>query len=365
MTKVILAVNIGSSTIKFKVFGHEECLPIFVEGAITNIGKEPVLMISEGEMELREQVFVKEPEEMIKHIFSWIDLNKSDLDIVTIGHRIAHGGTTFKEPVVVTDEVINKLQALSSLVPLHQSYSVKTIQLARKWKPKAKQIACFDTSFHSNHSPLFSTYALPQALRDQGLRQYGFHGLSYEWIVRALKKDYPQIAQGRIIVAHLGSGASLCAIKDGKSIDTTMGMTALDGLPMNTRCGSLDPGAVLFMMKDLGMSSEQIEYTLYQCSGLKALSGTSGDVKTLSDTPSAHSKFAIDYFCLKTAQHAGKMAVAIGGVDAIVFTGGIGENSSEIRNAIVNHLKFMMPFDTLVIPTNEERMIAIHAFNKG
>jgi len=227
--------------------------------------------------------------------------------------------------------------------------------------PNTLQIACFDTAFHAHHTPIFTQYALPQWLRDKGIRRYGFHGLSYEWIVHYLHQHDPKLAVGKIIAAHLGNGASLCAIKNGISIDTTMGMTALDGLPMGTRCGSLDPGIGIYMARELGLSPAEIESILYKESGLLGLSGLSNDVAILQESTQAKALFALDFFCLRSAQLMGMMAVALGGVDGIIFTGGIGENSEFVRNKILDHLEFLQPYMIRIIPANEERMMAMQS----
>ncbi|MGB3874826.1 MAG: hypothetical protein WA980_03140 [Shinella zoogloeoides] len=221
-------------------------------------------------------------------------------------------------------------------------------------------IACFDTAFDAGHAPLFQAFAVDATLRDQGIRRYGFHGLSYEWIARVLASEHPDLARGRVVVGHLGNGASLCALKDGASVDTTMGMTALDGLPMGSRTGAIDPGAVTYMLRNLGMGSDDVEHALYERSGLKGLSGLSNDVKTLLESTASRADFALDYFALKVAQFAAVMAVSMGGLDAVVFTGGVGENAGPVRDAILARLEFLRPFRTLIIPANEERMLAIH-----
>ena len=225
------------------------------------------------------------------------------------------------------------------------------------------QIACFDTAFHAQHTPLFTTYALPEHLREQGIRRYGFHGLSYEWIAYSLRQNEPELAKGRVIAAHLGNGASLCAMRNGISIDTTMGMTALDGLPMGTRCGTLDPGVVIYMIRELKLSSNDAESILYHQSGLLGLSDWTHDVRLLQGSNESKARFALDYFCMRAAQLAGMMAVALGGIDGIVFTGGIGENSNFIRDTILHHLDFLRPFEVRVIKADEGRMMAMHTMS--
>jgi acetate kinase len=267
----------------------------------------------------------------------------------------------FVEPVLMTPTVLTQLHLLGTLAPLHQPQSLAAIEIINTIKPDLRQIACFDTAFHAKHHPLFNHYALPDSMRQQGIRRYGFHGLSYEWIVQELKSKHPELYRGRVIAAHLGNGASLCAIQRGASIDTTMGMTALDGLPMGTRCGSIDPGAVIYMMRELGLSAQRIEEILYNESGLLALSGISYDARQLLASRKAEAKFALDFFALKTAQFIAMMAVSVGGIDGIVFTGGIGENMSTVRDDILAYLQFLRPFDVHIIPANEERIMAQHA----
>ena len=225
------------------------------------------------------------------------------------------------------------------------------------------QIGCFDTAFHKNHAPVFRHYALPKYLRDQGIRRYGFHGLSYEWVAHELAKEHPQIAQGRVVAAHLGNGASLCAMRAGESVDTTMGMTTLDGLPMGTRCGSIDPGVVLYMLRVLNLEPERVEQILTCDSGLVGLSGISHDVQDLLASESEEAEFALQFFCTMAAQHIARMAVSLGGFDALVFTGGIGEHVESVRTQIKEMLSFLMPFEVLVISANEERMIAEHCWS--
>jgi acetate kinase len=235
------------------------------------------------------------------------------------------------------------------------------IDIISKINPDILQIACFDTAFHADHDPLFTSYALPEKWRDKGIRHYGFHGLSYEWIAYALRRDEHVLATGRIIAAHLGNGASLCAMHNGVSIDTTTGMTALDGLPMGTRCGNLDPGAVIYIIRDLNLSPDEVEHILYSESGLLGLSGSTNNVKELQESADKNAQFALDYFSLKVAQFMGAMAVALGGVDGVIFTGGIGEHSAFVRDKILARIAFMKPFEVRVIPANEERMMAMQA----
>ena len=310
----LLTLNTGSSSVKFRLFGLEKTLPLLASGKISGIDGTPVFDASK-ENGVPETYPLSEGlshEEAIDLVLKWLEDNR--LPISVVAHRIVHGG---------------------------------------------EQYGCFDTAFHARHDPLFQEFALPKSIRNKGVKRYGFHGLSYDWITHCLKRDYPHLAKGKIVAAHLGNGASLCAIKNGRSIDTTMGMTALDGLPMGTRCGALDAGAVLYMLRELGLSLEDVENILYNESGLKGLSGLTNDVKVLSESTDEAASFALKYFALKTAQYIAAMTVSIGGMDALIFTGGIGENGESIRGMILENLSFLSPFEHHIIPANEERIMAI------
>lgn len=269
-----------------------------------------------------------------------------------VAHRIVHGGDTFIKPTLLNNDVLNELEKFSGFAPLHQPHNLNAVRIIQKLLPHVPQYGCFDTAFHAGHDELHSTFAIPKELRDLGLKRYGFHGLSYDWISRQLETK-------RAVIAHLGSGASLCAVLNGKSIDSTMGLTALDGLPMATRSGSIDAGLIIYLSKNLNYTPEQIEKILYSESGLKGLSGISGDFQTLLESADERAKFAIDYFIFKVAQHIAMMAVGLGGMDQLIFTGGIGENSELVRHRIVERLSLLKAFEVLTIPTNEEKMIAI------
>ena len=316
----ILTLNIGSSTVKYAVF----------EG-------DGLELIEKNNVSLNQD---------IASIFK--DFLKPDV----IAHRIVHGGDRFIKPTLLTDNVLKELEKFLPFAPLHQPHNLNGVRVLQKLFQGVPQYGCFDTAFHAGHDDIYSTFAIPSDLRDKDLKRYGFHGLSYDWISM-------QISAPRMIVAHLGGGASLCAMLNGKSIDSTMGLTALDGLPMATRSGSIDAGLILYLSQHLKYSPEQIEKILYFESGLKGLSGISGDIKTLLSSPNPRAKFAIDYFTFKTAQHIAMMTVSLGGLDSLVFTGGIGENAESIRTEILNHLLFLPMFETHVIKTNEEKMMAI------
>jgi acetate kinase len=297
-----------------------------------------------------------------------------------IGHRVVHGGARHADAVVIDDPVIDELDALTPLAPLHQPHNLAAIRAVREAAPELLQVACFDTAYHATNGVMAQLFALPYHYFEDGIRRYGFHGLSYEYIARHLHSVAPDIARGRVIVAHLGNGASLCAMNDGKSVETTMGLTALDGLPMGTRCGALDAGAVLWMMAR-GMDHAAIEKLLYHESGLKGLSGLSSDMRELLASDSELAKLAIDFYTYRIAQEIGKLAVVLGGIDGIVFTAGIGENSPPIRAQVMERLKPLFGIEVdasanaanhehistresrvpvFAIRTDEEGMIALH-----
>jgi acetate kinase len=362
MTETVLVLNAGSSSVKFQLFAYKKELPLLADGKVTAIGADAVFH-AQSEETKGDTVTKNLPpkathEDALRTIIDWVHNLSNGWRIAAVAHRIVHGGTEFTEPARITSDVFHRLKKLIPLAPLHQPHSLAAVGIANALLPHVPQIACFDTAFHARHDPLFTCFALPQAIADKGVRRYGFHGLSYEWIVQVLKEKHPQLAKGRIIAAHLGNGASLCAMQAGQSVDTTMGMTALDGLPMGTRAGALDAGAVIYMIRDLGLPPEKTEHILYEQSGLKGLSGMSGDVKILLESKDANARFALDYFALKVAQYIAMMAVSLGGVDGIVFTGGIGENASPVREAVMGRLAFLGSIPALVIPANEERVMA-------
>lgn len=364
MTGTLLTINTGSSSVKFQVFSSTPELSLLARGKVSNLGTKPLFSAINEKLTVQSPPKTLDPEydqeQAIRLIMDWI-YQQNDWDIKAVAHRVVHGGELFTESTLITPSIINQLKQFNSLAPLHQPHNLAAIEIIQQFHPELPQIACFDTAFHAHHSSLFTTYALPKSLRDRGIRRYGFHGLSFEWIAHSLKKDYSSLAKGRIIAAHLGNGASLCAMQNGVSIDTTMGLTALDGLPMGTRCGSLDPGAIIYMLRHLGLSLEEVEKILYDDSGLLGLSGLTNDVKELQNSEDPNAHFALDYFCLKGAQYIGMMAIALGGVDGIVFTGGIGENSELVRTNILSRIQCLQPFSVLVIPANEEKMMAMHA----
>lgn len=339
----ILTLNIGSSTVKYAVF----------EGDGLELMEKKTLAICHPEQGEGSSLLLKRDSSvalLLQNDMMSIFKNLSKPDVII--HRIVHGGDKFIKPTLLTDEVLNELEKFLPFAPLHQPYNLDGVHVLQNLFEGVPQYGCFDTAFHAGHDELHAIFAIPADLRERNLKRYGFHGLSYDWISR-------QISAPRMVVAHLGSGASLCAMQNGKSIDSTMGLTALDGLPMATRSGSIDAGLILYLSQHLNYTPDQIEKILYFESGLKGLSGISGDIKTLLSSSDPRAKFAIDYFTFKTAQHIAMMAVSLGGLDSLIFTGGIGENAESIRTAILNHLSFLPAFETHVIKTNEEKMMAI------
>lgn len=367
MTDCFLVLNTGSSSVKFRLFGWREDLPPIAGGKVTDIGGQAAFRAkTEGGQEAREGLSADATHETaLIFVLAWLEKNVAPgTGLIGVAHRIVHGGERYAAPVRLTQDVMDDLRALRALAPLHQPHNLAAVDILAAQRPGLPQYGCFDTAFHAGHEELFHAFALPAHIRDKGVRRYGFHGLSYDWIAQCLKRDLPHLAPGRVVAAHLGNGASLCAMKDGKSIDTTMGMTALDGLPMGTRCGAIDPGAVTYMIRALGLSVEETERVLYEESGLKGLSGLTNDVRTLSASDDARARFALDYFAFRTAQHIAAMAVSLGGMDGLVFTGGIGENAASVREKILERLAFLPAFETHVIATDEERRMAQDIFER-
>lgn len=362
--EAILAINAGSSSVKFQLFAHTPSLELLAKGKVDDIGSTPSFSAMDEKTQQTEKK-VLDPgctqENALNFILDWVAKQDGSWQLAAVVHRIVHGGSLFTQSVLISPGVIKKIRQLIPLDPLHQPHNLAAMEIIGKMKPDLPQIACFDTAFHSGRDRLFTEYALPKKIRDKGIRRYGFHGLSYAWIAHTLRQDSPKLAAGRIIAAHLGNGASVCGMQNGVSIDTSMGLTALEGLLMGTRCGTLDPGAVIYMIRNLGISPDEAEHIFYNESGLLGLSDWTNDVKLLQGSNNSQAQFALEYFCLRTAQFMGQMAVALGGVDGIVFTGGIGEHSAFVRDTILSRLEFMKPFEMRVIPANEERVMAMHA----
>lgn len=361
-TSVLLVLNAGSSSLKFQVF-EEASLSALMAGKVTGLGTKAQLSatFAGAAPAVRTGLPAADHDAALAAVIDLIDQHDDGWHLAAVVHRVVHGGARFHAPVVLTPEIVRELAALAPLAPLHQPHNLDGIAASQRLARHALQVACFDTAFHARRDPLFEAFALPASVRDQGVRRYGFHGLSYEWLAHELARTRPDLHSGRVVAAHLGNGASLCALRAGRSVDTTMGMTALDGLPMGTRSGAIDAGAVIYLQRELGMAAGEVEHLLYQESGLKGLSGFSSDMQALLASNDPQAAFAVDYFALKVAQYTAVMAVSLGGLDALVFTGGIGENAEPVRAAVRARLQVLGDFETLTIPANEERMMALHA----
>jgi acetate kinase len=382
----ILVVNAGSSSVKFQIFDQKATgdPQRLIKGQFDGIGTRPRLR---AEARDRKALIDKthSPQEIsdvataIGAAGNWLRETQK-IELAAVGHRVVHGGPDYDRPVVINKDVLKRLEQFSSLAPLHQPNNLAPIRTLLARRPELLQVACFDTAFHRSHGPLADHYAIPEKFYREGVRRYGFHGLSYEYIAGRLPEFGPAIAKGRVIVAHLGSGASMCALANGRSVESTMGFTALDGLPMGTRPGQIDPGVLLYFLAEKGMSVKEVEDLLYRQSGLKGLSGISNDMRELEASASPAAALAIDYFVYRIALNAGMLAAALNGIDAFIFTAGIGENSASIRARVAEKLAWLgVDFDitanktggpliskphskvaVYVIGTDEEFMIARH-----
>jgi acetate kinase len=386
MSDAIIVVNAGSSSLKFSIYRvADRELDLAASGQIEGLGTSPHFKAKDAQGAVLADAKVESAagrfghSEGFAYLAQWLRSHYAGrLEPVAIGHRMVHGGLEFVEPTLINAEVLAALEKLIPLVPLHQPHNLAGVRAVTALRPDLPQVACFDTAFHRNRPTVTERFGLPDEMFRRGLRRWGFHGLSYEFIARQFKRLAPQSASGRVIAAHLGSGASMCAMKDGRSFDTTMSFSALDGLPMGTRCGSLDPGAVLLLLQH--MSREELQDLLYKKSGLLGISGVSNDVRELlaSDNPLAAE--AIDFFVYRAIREIGSLTAGLGGLDALIFTAGIGENSPVIRGRICEGLEWLgiridpganerglkriSPANASpsvwVIPTDEERVIAEH-----
>jgi acetate kinase len=380
--------NAGTSPLKFLICAVAGArLERRVRGQIDGIGVHPRLRASGPEgTALADHAFASadlpDLPAATAELRRWL-ASLGGFELRAIGHRVVHGGPVHDRPVRIDADVLARLTALAPLAPLHQPHNLAPIGLAAEIDPAMPQVACFDTAFHRGHAAHTDCYALPQTLYDQGVRRYGFHGLSYEYVAERLRAVAPDVAGGRVIVAHLGSGASMCGLREGRSVESTMGFTALDGLPMGTRPGQLDPGVVLYLIEQRGMSAAEVGDLLYKRSGLKGLSGVSNDMRDLLASDDPRAAFAIDHFVYRCGLMAGLLAAALGGVDAFVFTAGVGETAAPIRARIAERLVWLgaeldpaandagaarisppaSRVALLVVPTDEELMIARHTLS--
>ena len=386
MSDFALVLNAGSSSLKFCVYGRREEKEWMLDarGQIDGIGSSPKLAVRDGSGKSTEErplpPAVRDGRAAFDILAGWLQDKYGSARIVAVGHRVVHGGAKYAKPRVITPQVIEDLRALIPLAPLHQPYNVGAIEAVAERIPSVPQVACFDTGFHRGQPEVAQLVPLPEEIRATGVQRYGFHGLSYEYIATVLPEIAPDVADGRVVVAHLGSGASLCAMKRRASVDSTLGFTALDGLCMGTRPGSTDPGVVLHMFQTLNLSAAEVEKILYKKSGLLGVSGISNDMRDLEASSHPRAKQAIDYFVYQAAKHLGALAAVLRGLDALVFTAGIGEHSGTIRRRICEASAWLgIELDNsanerhgpriskegsrvavYVIPTNEELMIARH-----
>jgi acetate kinase len=390
MTDAVLTINAGSSSIKFALFEIDDDDPptLASRGEIETIESAPHFIARDARGEVSTERRWSQDQTnfqtLVEKVIGWAEGHLGGDALRAVGHRVVHGGTRFDGPCVVTPGILDELDALTPLAPLHQPHNLAPIRAIAKARPRLPQVACFDTAFHRTMPTVATRFALPRKLEDEGVRRYGFHGLSYEYIARRLREIAPRTAAERVIAAHLGNGASLCAMHDGRSVDTTMGFTALDGLVMGTRCGNLDPGVILYLEQQRGMSAKQVEHMLYHDSGLLGVSGgIASDMRELLASDDPRAREAVELFAFRTAREIGALTGSMGGLDGIVFTAGIGEHAAMVREMVCARLGWLgvkldaaanardagviSAFDSRielrVIPTDEEAMIARHTLD--
>jgi acetate kinase len=387
MGNLIIVLNAGSSSLKFTIYVDTEGKPsALYDGQIEGIGTAPRFKVKDDSGKVVEEKTWPpgsslDHEGAIDALFAWgRDVLNSTDRIVAVGHRVVHGGLKYTKPTVVNDHILNDLEKFVPLAPLHQPHNLAPIRVIAKRDPGMPQVACFDTSFHTSIPNLAQAFALPRKYTEQGVRRYGFHGLSYEYISTVLPSFDPEAAKGKTVVAHLGNGASMCAMKGLKSTACTLGFTAVEGLMMGTRCGTLDPGVMLYLMDECGMNTRDLETLIYKESGLLGVSGISSDMRTLLESSDPQAAEAVALFVYRITRELGSLTAALGGLDALVFTGGIGENAAPIRERVGRAAQWLgLEFDekanaaggprisreksrvrVWVIPTDEELMIALH-----
>ncbi len=373
----ILTLNAGSSSIKFAVYRNPGDLRLTVSGQVENLApSQQSRLIIDDDAGTDIAIDANDHAGALAAILAHSERLFGDADVVGVGHRVVHGGVEFDAPAELTPDTIARLRRFEPLAPLHQPHNLASAQAAIAAFPGALQMACFDTAFHRTHPFVNDTFALPKEFYEEGVRRYGFHGLSYDYITSEIARTEPVLARGRMVIAHLGNGASMCAVRDGRSVGSTMGFTALDGLPMGTRCGQIDPGVLLYMMQHKGMDAEQITDLLYRESGLKGMSGISHDMRTLEASDDPRAAEAIDYFVFRIRRELGGMSAVLGGLDGLVFTGGIGENAALVRRKVCAGMEWLgIGIDAvanadsardigtgkvrvMVIPTDEEVVLA-------
>jgi acetate kinase len=383
-TRQIAVINAGSSSIKFAVFNDDPGQSLIFRGQVEKIGVAPTLSVegSDGETVLEKEWGANE----INHRSATNVILQTSISLLGgeavegIGHRVVHGGTQFTAPTAITKDVVKALNALCPLAPLHQPHNLSPIEAIMTEAPHIPQVACFDTAFHQTQSHLSQAFALPREITDLGVRRYGFHGLSYEFVSDRLRSVAPDHAQKRIIIAHLGNGASLCGIRKGRSVATTMGFTAVEGLMMGTRCGSIDPGVLIYLMDEKKLDARGLEDLIYKKSGLLGVSGITSDMRALRQSNDPRAREAIDLFVYRIVREIGSLAAALGGLDGLVFTGGIGQRDARTRHEVVTGCRWLgfsiddqanaigegridaasSEIPIWVLPTDEERVIARH-----
>ncbi len=387
MSDGIIVINAGSSSIKFSLYlknGHKDP-DLVCKGLMEGIGVAPEFSAKapDGTPLANERWGAEATHEtLFGHLMDWIKGQLGGARLLGAGHRVVHGGQTYRVPTVVDAHVLADLEKLTPLAPLHAPHNISPMKTLARLYPGLKQVACFDTAFHTTNDPISCLYAIPRWLLDEGVRRYGFHGLSYEYISRRLKEIDPALAKGKVVVCHLGSGASMCAIDNGRSVTTTLGFSTLEGLPMGTRTGILDSGIILYLLQEKKMSAKEIETLLFKQSGLLGLSGLSNDMRVLMGSDDPHAKEAVDFFIYRICRELGSLSAALGGIDGVVFTAGIGERSQAVRARVLERSSWLgFAVDpaantalegrisppgakaAYVIPTDEELMIAIHTLH--
>ena len=394
MNGAVLVLNAGSSSIKFAVYQAQTCpepgrrggRPArLLRGQVAGIGLQPHSQAHDAEGHSLPGPRLEpgadggtDHRQALTGILDWVEQRLAGAPLAAAGHRVVHGGERFAAPTLIDPATLAALETLVPLAPLHQPRNLAAIRTLAAMRPNLPQVACFDTAFHRGQPPVAQAFALPRAMTEAGIKRYGFHGLSYEYVARALPDLLGQAARGRVVVAHLGAGASLCALRDGASVASTMGFTALDGLVMGTRCGNLDPGVLLYLLREKGHDADSLEDLLYHHSGLLGVSGISADMEVLLQSPDPRAQEAVDLFVYRIARELGSLAAALGGLDALVFTGGIGEHAPEIRARVCRDAAWLglslapaanaaggprisaehSPRSAWIIPTDEESVIA-------
>ena len=384
--RAVLTLNAGSSSLKFALFALDPALARrpALWGQITGIGAAPALSAHTAAGDhfsapiKADGGAIEQHRESLDHLLGWLSIHSPEIEIMAAGHRVVHGGERYSAPVRLDDTVLAVLDGFVPLAPLHQPHNLRAVRAVAKLMPEVPQVACFDTAFHRSQPALAQAFALPRALSAEGIKRYGFHGLSYDYVARQLPGVIGERAKGAVVIAHLGNGASMCALRDGRSIASTMGFTAVEGLMMGTRTGSLDPGVLLYLMEHKGMDAAALTRLLYNESGLLGVSGISHDMRSLLASQAPEAEEAVALFCYRIARELGSLAAAAGGLDALVFTGGIGEHAAPVRARVAAlsawlgiaidpaaneaaHPRIDAPDSRVavaVVPTNEEAMIA-------